>query len=41
MLRTLWVDYTFEDGVTEPAIVVDGKSSVMCVLKARKSIITN
>lgn len=28
-------DYTFEDGVTEPAIVVNGKSSVMCVLKAR------
>ncbi len=28
-------DYTFDDGVTEPAIVVLGKSSVMCVLKAK------
>ena len=29
------IDYTFDDGVTEPAIVVNGKSSVMCVLEAR------
>ncbi|MEZ5007308.1 MAG: hypothetical protein R2753_04040 [Chitinophagales bacterium] len=28
------VNYTFEDGVTEPAIVIQGKSSVLCVLKA-------
>ena len=29
-------DYTFADGVTEPAIIVKGKSSVLCVLQSRE-----
>ena len=28
-------NYTFEDGTTEAAIVVEGKASVLCVLRAR------
>jgi len=27
-------NYTFEDGITDPAIEINGKSSVLCVLKA-------
>jgi len=29
-----YIEHTFEDGTTEPAILIKGKSSVLCVLKS-------
>ncbi len=29
-----YIDHTFEDGTTEPAILIKGKTSVLCILKS-------